>query len=91
MRRRNLIQPDQFPYVLGVAWQDGNTAVYDSGNYPALLEECLRRLGPRPPGVRESVEPEGCPGAAGASPLAAKLAIPSVMCVLSGKGLVREP
>ena len=50
VRRRNLIQPDQFPYVLGVAWQDGNTAVYDSGNYPALLEKALVNLGPRPPG-----------------------------------------
>src|ERR1700704_6561370 len=50
VRRRNLIQPDQFPYVLGVAWQDGNTAVYDSGNYPALLEKAIANLGPRPPG-----------------------------------------
>jgi CO/xanthine dehydrogenase Mo-binding subunit len=50
VRRRNLIQPDQFPYVLGVAWQDGNTAVYDSGNYPALLEKAIANLGPRPLG-----------------------------------------
>src|SRR4030088_833677 len=50
VRRRNLIQPDQFPYVLGVAWQDGNIAVYDSGNYPALLEKALANLGPRPSG-----------------------------------------
>jgi carbon-monoxide dehydrogenase large subunit len=50
VRRRNLIQPDQFPYELGVAWQDGNTAVYDSGDYPALLEKTLALLGPRPSG-----------------------------------------
>jgi carbon-monoxide dehydrogenase large subunit len=50
IRRRNFIQPDQFPYVLGVAWQDGNTVVYDSGNYPALLEKALKLLGPRPAG-----------------------------------------
>jgi CO/xanthine dehydrogenase Mo-binding subunit len=50
VRRRNFIQPDQFPYVLGVAWQDGNTVVYDSGNYPALLEKALEMLGPRPAG-----------------------------------------
>jgi aerobic carbon-monoxide dehydrogenase large subunit len=50
VRRRNFIQPDQFPYNLGVAWQDGNIAVYDSGNYPALLEKALEMLGPRPPG-----------------------------------------
>ena len=48
LRRRNLIQPDQFPYVI----PSGN--VYDSGNYrrarggaahrrrPAVLEEALR-------------------------------------------------
>ncbi|MEA2627812.1 MAG: aerobic carbon-monoxide dehydrogenase large subunit [Chloroflexota bacterium] len=50
IRRRNFIQPDQFPYNLGVAWQDGNTAIYDSGNYPALLEKALENLGPRPAG-----------------------------------------
>jgi carbon-monoxide dehydrogenase large subunit len=50
VRRRNFIQPDQFPYNLGVAWQDGNTVVYDSGNYPALLEKAIANLGPRPPG-----------------------------------------
>jgi carbon-monoxide dehydrogenase large subunit len=50
VRRRNLIQPDQFPYEVGVAWQDGNRVVYDSGNYPALLEKALTNLGPRPAG-----------------------------------------
>jgi carbon-monoxide dehydrogenase large subunit len=50
VRRRNMIQPDQFPYDVGVAWQDGNTVVYDSGNYPELLDRALRRLGPRPAG-----------------------------------------
>jgi aerobic carbon-monoxide dehydrogenase large subunit len=50
IRRRNFIQPDQFPYHLGVAWQDGNTVIYDSGNYPALLEKALEMLGPRPAG-----------------------------------------
>jgi len=50
VRRRNFIQSDQFPYNLGVAWQDGNAAVYDSGNYPALLEKAMEMLGPRPAG-----------------------------------------
>jgi len=50
VRRRNLIQPDQFPYDVGVAWQDGNTVVYDSGNYPELLDRALEKLGPRPAG-----------------------------------------
>jgi CO/xanthine dehydrogenase Mo-binding subunit len=35
-RRRNLIQPDQFPYVIPT----GN--VYDSGNYPAVMDEAIR-------------------------------------------------
>ncbi len=50
VRRRNFIQPDQFPYDVGVAWQDGNTVIYDSGNYPALLQKALANLGPRPAG-----------------------------------------
>ncbi|HSR24603.1 MAG TPA: molybdopterin cofactor-binding domain-containing protein, partial [Candidatus Eisenbacteria bacterium] len=50
VRRRNFIQPGDLPWDTGIAWQDGGHAVYDSGDYPALLEECLRRLGPRPEG-----------------------------------------
>ena len=50
VRRRNFIQPDEFPWATGIAWQDGGQAVYDSGDYPALLDECLRRLGPKPEG-----------------------------------------
>ncbi len=50
IRRRNFIQPDQFPYTVGVQWQDGNTVIYDSGDYPQLLEKALALLGPRPEG-----------------------------------------
>src|SRR5216683_2625286 len=50
VRRRNLIQRDEFPYTVGVVWQDGNTVVYDSGDYPELLDRALKRLGPRPEG-----------------------------------------
>jgi aerobic carbon-monoxide dehydrogenase large subunit len=50
VRRRNLIQPNELPWDTGIAWQDGGRAVYDSGDYPALLEEALRLLGPRPAG-----------------------------------------
>ena len=50
VRRRNLIQADQFPYDVGVAWQDGNRVVYDSGDYPGLLDKALHQLGPRPAG-----------------------------------------
>jgi CO/xanthine dehydrogenase Mo-binding subunit len=35
-RRKNLIKPEQFPYVIPT----GN--IYDSGNYPAVLDEALR-------------------------------------------------
>src|SRR5260370_41262907 len=48
VRRRNLIQPDEFPYEVGVGWQDGGMVVYDSGNYPALLDRALELLGPKP-------------------------------------------
>ncbi len=51
VRRRNLISPGQFPYEVGVGWQDGNRVVYDSGDYPRLLERALEMIGPRPPGA----------------------------------------
>jgi len=35
LRRKNFIQPEQFPYVIPT----GN--IYDSGNYPAVLEKAL--------------------------------------------------
>lgn len=36
IRRKNFIQPDQFPYLIPT----GN--MYDSGNYPAVLDEALK-------------------------------------------------
>ncbi len=39
IRRRNLIQPDEFPYDVGLLYQDNAPVQYDSGNYP----QCLRR------------------------------------------------
>src|SRR4029077_15329793 len=50
VRRRTLIPPDAFPDNPGVAEQDGNTVVYDSGNYPELLDRALKLLGPKPDG-----------------------------------------
>ncbi len=41
VRRRNFIQPDEFPYDLGMIFQDGRPAIYDSGDYPAMLERAL--------------------------------------------------
>lgn len=44
LRRRNLIQPDQIPYTTGFpAGRRG--LVYDSGDYPKLLDLTLEKLG----------------------------------------------
>jgi aerobic carbon-monoxide dehydrogenase large subunit len=40
LRTRNLIQPDEFPYDVGLISRDNSPRRYDSGNYP----ECLRRV-----------------------------------------------
>jgi aerobic carbon-monoxide dehydrogenase large subunit len=45
IRRRNLIQPDEFPYDVGVTFQDGGRTVYDSGNYPEGLDRLLAEIG----------------------------------------------
>src|SRR5918911_1372861 len=45
IRRRNLIQPDEFPYDVGVTFQDGGRTIYDSGDYPAGFELLLREIG----------------------------------------------
>lgn len=50
VRSRNFIRPEEFPYSVGVVWQDGNQVVYDSGNYPELLSRALEKLGPKPAG-----------------------------------------
>jgi len=44
-RRRNFIQPDEFPYDVGLTFQDGGPTRYDSGNYPLGLELTLERIG----------------------------------------------
>jgi len=44
VRRRNLIQPDEFPYKVGIMFRDGSPLTYDSGNYPELLAGTLERL-----------------------------------------------
>jgi carbon-monoxide dehydrogenase large subunit len=45
IRRRNFIQPDEFPYDVGLTFQDGLPTRYDSGNYPAGLERALEMIG----------------------------------------------
>src|SRR3954468_15192194 len=43
VRERNLITPDQFPYDHQLTFQDGRPVIYDSGDYPGLLDK-LRSL-----------------------------------------------
>jgi carbon-monoxide dehydrogenase large subunit len=43
LRRRNLIRPEEMPYDCGTKSFGVNT-VYDSGDFPALFAELLRRL-----------------------------------------------
>lgn len=45
LRRRNLLTPQDLPHDTGVPRRDGfGTVVYDSGDYPALLEKTLALL-----------------------------------------------
>jgi CO/xanthine dehydrogenase Mo-binding subunit len=37
VRRRNFVQPDEFPHDVGLTFQDGAPTRYDSGDYPAGL------------------------------------------------------
>jgi carbon-monoxide dehydrogenase large subunit len=41
VRRKNLIQPDEFPWDTGLIYQDWAPTKYDSGNYPKLLDTLL--------------------------------------------------
>jgi carbon-monoxide dehydrogenase large subunit len=43
VRAANFIQPDEMPYDLGLIFQDGRPAIYDSGDFPASLAK-LRDL-----------------------------------------------
>jgi aerobic carbon-monoxide dehydrogenase large subunit len=45
VRRRNLIQADEFPYRVGLTFRDGSPLTYDSGDYPALLRGVLEKVG----------------------------------------------
>jgi len=45
LRRRNMIRPEEMPYDTGMPYRDGNPLVYDSGDFPALLERALEASG----------------------------------------------
>jgi carbon-monoxide dehydrogenase large subunit len=44
IRRKNFIQPDEFPYDVGLTFQDGRPSKYDSGNYPEGLSKVLEAI-----------------------------------------------
>ncbi len=44
IRRRNFIQPHEFPYDVGLIYQDNAPLIYDSGNYPEALERALQAV-----------------------------------------------
>ncbi len=44
IRRRNFIQPDEFPYHNELIYQDFAPLRYDSGNYPAVLDKALEAI-----------------------------------------------
>lgn len=44
IRRRNFIQPNQFPYNNEIIYQDFVPLVYDSGNYEPLLDHALEKI-----------------------------------------------
>jgi carbon-monoxide dehydrogenase large subunit len=41
VRRRNYIRADELPFDFGMPYRDGNPLVYDSGDFPAVLESAL--------------------------------------------------
>jgi aerobic carbon-monoxide dehydrogenase large subunit len=44
VRRRNFVRPDEFPYEVGLIFQDGAPTRYDSGNYAAGLDKALEMI-----------------------------------------------
>src|SRR5215813_6342031 len=45
IRARNLIQPHEFPYDVGLVSRDGSPRRYDSGNYPECLARAAEAIG----------------------------------------------
>ena len=45
IRRKNYIRADEMPYDLRMPYRDGNPLVYDTGDFPAVLESALRASG----------------------------------------------
>lgn len=45
MRRRNFLQPEDFPHNHGLIYQDFSELVYDSGNYEPALDKAVAMIG----------------------------------------------
>ena len=45
VRRRNFVRAEEMPYEVGMPYRDGNPLVYDSGDFPATLEQALAAAG----------------------------------------------
>jgi len=45
VRIRNMIPGAEMPYRLGIPYRDGETIVYDSGDYPKALQKALDEIG----------------------------------------------
>ncbi len=45
LRRRNMISAEEMPYDTGMPYRDGNPLVYDSGDFPQILEQALEASG----------------------------------------------
>ncbi|MFQ5557759.1 MAG: aerobic carbon-monoxide dehydrogenase large subunit, partial [Acidimicrobiales bacterium] len=45
VRERNVLTPEDFPHDLGMLFQDGRPAIYDSGDYPGLLSKLRNLIG----------------------------------------------
>ena len=45
IRHRNLIQPEEMPYRMGLVYRDGAAVTYDSGDYPACLRKAQELVG----------------------------------------------
>jgi carbon-monoxide dehydrogenase large subunit len=78
MRRRNLVQPREMPYDTGFP-AGRQTVVYDSGDYPALLDATLERAG-----YEEVRRDQAAGGAAG------KLRGVGVACCVESSGFGSE-
>jgi CO/xanthine dehydrogenase Mo-binding subunit len=76
VRRRNFIQPDAFPYDVGLIYQDNAPLRYDSGNYPACFDRAL-----------DLIDYTGWPAAQRVARAAGRLLGCGVACYVEGTGI----